>query len=433
MIQYQSNILLLYNSFKFYFIIFSPDFKNGEVVELDLFAIKALFNFDMRRNIPICSFNYKKKIFKIFENKIALFENNNILVIKLNNNLVLGNIKNYKHNENINNSDYNLYKFELILDLNKERKKKYIDCIPIYYAGTEEKGIKNWFTITFNAKLDVKNIVEELKLSPLLSTDPIETDIISNKLVFIKNFNILKNNQVINDNLILECKNNLYDYNKVVKLDEIYTAVENKIIISVEVERNDRDFIFINKFEFNLSRSEIKYLLKSEINYLDLVYMYSKNYLLFIMNDKIYQIDDINNQVITIYNIDINFYNLENIIKFDICTVHYYMKDLKKIEELILLKYRDYVYPYYLDNHEITQIKEFNFPEFKEIIEVNFFESSNSTLTDSLNSKRILVTNYTKKNDIKLYYELNTGRGGKNDFPNSSTDLIYTDAIIIFN
>jgi hypothetical protein len=54
-------------------------------------------------------------------------------------------------------------------------------------------------------------------------------------------------------------------------------------------------------------------------------------------------------------------------------------------------------------------------------------------LTDSLNSKRILVTNYTKKNDIKLYYELNTGRGGKNDFPNSSTDLIYTDAIITFN
>ena len=136
--------------------------------------------------------------------------------------------------------------------------------------------------------------------------------------------------------------------------------------------------------------------------------MYSKNYLLFIMNDKIYQIDHINNQVITIYNIDINFYNLENIIKFDICTVHYYMKDLKKIEELILLKYRDYVYPYYLDNHEIKQIKEFIFPEFKEIIEVNFFESSNSALIDSLNSKRILVINDNKINEIIDNYKLNT-------------------------
>ena len=215
--------------------------------------------------------------------------------------------------------------------------------------------------------------------------------------------------------------------------EKFYTAVENKIIISVEVEKNDRDFKFINKFEFNLPRSEILYLLKSDINYINLVYMYSKNYLLFIMNDKIYQIDDINNQVISIYTIDINFDKQEKFIKFDICTIHYYMKDLKKIEELILLKYKNYIYPYYLDNHEITQIKEFNFPEFKRIIEVNFFESSNSTLTDSLNSKRILVTNYTKKNDIKLYYELNTERGGKNDFPNSSTEPINLESIIIFN
>jgi hypothetical protein len=151
--------------------------------------------------------------------------------------------------------------------------------------------------------------------------------------------------------------NNLYDFYKEANLEEkLYTAVEKNIIISVEVEKNDRDFKFINKFEFNLPRSEIIYLLKSQINYTDLVYMYSKNYLLFIMNDKIYQIDDINNQVISIYTIDINFDKQEKFIKFDICTIHYYMKDLKKIEELILLKYRNYVYPYYLDNHEITKI-----------------------------------------------------------------------------
>ena len=449
----------------FYFILFSKDFKNYELVKLDLYEIKAFFKFNMRERIPVCSFDYKKKIFKIFDNEIALFESNNIYVIKFNNNLIFQNVKYYHNKENINNKDNNPFKIELILDLNKERKKNYIDCIPIYYTSTEEKGIKNFLTITFNAKLDVKNIVEELKLSPLLSTDPIETDIISSKLVFIKNFNILRNNQVIIGNSLIESKNNLYDYNKEIKLDEkLYTAVENKFIISVEVEKNDRDFKFINKFEFNLPRSEILYLLKSDKNYINLIYMYSKNYLLFIMNDKIYQIDDINNQVITIYYIDINFDNLRNIIEYDICTVHYYMKDLKKIEELILLKYNDYVYPYYLDNHEIRQIKEFYFPEFKEIIEVNFFESSNSALIDSLNSKRILVINNNKKYDIKDKYELftesnikklddevkapaekkdiknrenkkklNAEKEDKSDFTNSLTNAISLESIIVFN
>ena len=190
--------------------------------------------------------------------------------------------------------------------------------------------------------------------------------------------------------LIYDYKRNLFDYHKDVQLEEsLYTAVENKIIISVEVEKNDRNFNFINKFEFKLSRTEILYLLKSQNNYINLVYMYSKNYLLFIINNNIYQIDDINNQVITIYNIDINFN--KDFMYFDICIIHYYMKDLKKIEELILLKYKNYVYPYYLNNHEITQIKEFNLPEFKEIIEINFLESPNSALTDSLIAKRILV------------------------------------------
>ena len=464
MIQYQSNIILLYDSSFFYFILFSNDFKNYELVKLDLYDIKAFFKLDMRKRISICSFDYKKKIIKIFENKIALFESNNIFVIKFNNNLIFQNAKYYHNKENIDNKNNNPFKIELILDLNKERKKNYIDCIPIYYTSTEEKGIKNFLTITFNAKLDVKNIVEELKLSPLLSTDPIETDIISSKLVFIKNFNILRNNQVINDNSLYEYKNNLHDYRKAIKLDEkLYTAVENKIIISVEVEKNDRDFKFINKFEFNLPRSEILYLLKSDNNYINLVYMYSKNYLLFIMNDKIYQIDDINNQVITIYNIDINFVNLKNIIEYDICTVHYYMKDLKKIEELILLKYKNFVYPYYLDNHEIRQIKEFYFPEFKEIIEVNFFESSNSALTDSLESKRILVIYDNKingikdncelniennikkldddekappKNDIKNLEskkKLNDEKEDKNDFPNRLTNIMNVGRIIIFN
>ena len=118
---------------------------------------------------------------------------------------------------------------ELILNLNNERKKNYIDCIPIYYTGTEEKGIKNWLTITFNAKLDIKKIKEELKLSALLNADPIKTEIIFNKLVFKKNFNILISNLNINQTSLFKNTNNLYDFYKEAKLEEkIYTAVEKK-------------------------------------------------------------------------------------------------------------------------------------------------------------------------------------------------------------
>jgi len=388
MIQYQSNIILLYNKNKFYFIIFSPDFTDYEIESINLKDFLPLFMLDNRKYIPICSFGCNNKLFKIFENNIALLENNRIFLIKFNNNLIFYN-KKYYNKEIRNNSDNNPFKFEIILNLSETRNRNYIDCIPIYYTSTEEKGIKHCSTITLNAKLDTKNIIEELKLDPLINTNPIETDIIYNNLAFTKNFDILKNNLEINIlfNILIR---NLFDYHKVVQLEEsLYTAVENKIIISVEVEKNDRNFNFINKFEFNLSRTEILYLLRSNNNYINLVYMYSKNYLLFIINNNIYQIDDINNQVITIYNIDINFN--KDFIYFNICTIHYYMKDLKKIEELILLKYENYVYPYYLNNHEITQIKEFNLPEFKEIIEINFLESSNSALADSLNTKRILV------------------------------------------
>ena len=92
MIQYQSNIVLLYNTINFYFIIFSPDFKNYELTILDSYAINRLYKFDKRNYIPICSFDYKKKIIKIIENKIAIFENHNITVIKINNNLIFKNI-----------------------------------------------------------------------------------------------------------------------------------------------------------------------------------------------------------------------------------------------------------------------------------------------------------------------------------------------------
>ena len=212
MIQYQSNIILLYDKIKFYFIIFSPDFTDYEIEIIDLIGFQYFFKSDNRIYIPICSFSCNDKLFKIFENKIAIFCYNTIFVIKFNNNLIFKN-KKYYNKEIINNSDNNPYKVDIILDLSETRKKNYIDCIPIYCTSTEKKGIKHCSTITLNAKLDTKNIIEKLKLDALIKTDLIETDITNHKLVFTKNFDILNQNLEI-DTLISDCKRNLFDYHK---------------------------------------------------------------------------------------------------------------------------------------------------------------------------------------------------------------------------
>ena len=139
MIQYQSNILLLYDYINFYFIIFSSDFNQYEVVKLEIFLQISTFKFILNKYIPICSFNYRDKIYRLSENKIALFTCNKIYVIKFNNNLIFQN-KEYYNKKNKNNTDNKVNNFEIILDLGQERQKNYIDFIPIYYTGTEEKG-----------------------------------------------------------------------------------------------------------------------------------------------------------------------------------------------------------------------------------------------------------------------------------------------------
>ena len=75
--------------------------------------------------------------------------------------------------------------------------------------------------------------------------------------------------------------------------------------------------------------------------------------------------------------------------------IHYYNKDLKKIEELFLIKNKNknYLYPYFWDCQELKSIKPFELANFCNIIELKFLESSNNTLKDSLNMERILVDN----------------------------------------
>ena len=134
-------------------------------------------------------------------------------------------------------------------------------------------------------------------------------------------------------------------------------------------------------------------------NHCEIIYSYSKNYLLFLLNNKIYQIEVFNyHQVTTIYQLDINFTKELNLNQPQYCfinVIHYYNKDLKKIEELFLFNIKNSnkknVYPYFWNNHEFKSIKSFILPYFIDIIQLNFFESSQNVLKDSLITERILV------------------------------------------
>ena len=64
------------------------DFTDYEIEIIDLIGFQYFFKSDNRIYIPICSLSCNDKLFKIFENKIAIFCYNTIFVIKFNNNLI---------------------------------------------------------------------------------------------------------------------------------------------------------------------------------------------------------------------------------------------------------------------------------------------------------------------------------------------------------
>ena len=191
---------------------------------------------------------------------------------------------------------------------------------------------------------------------------------------------------------------NFYEYyNKKYDIKNI----NNEIKIYVQMEDNEK------LFRFCLTKKDILYLLESKkSNKCEIFFSYSKNCILFLFRNNLYQINYNNGQLITIYELD-NHSQLEE--NYLVNQIYYYNKTLTKIEELFLFKLKiikdkdndsneknerdKLVFPYFWNYFEFKAIKPFNLPNFNKIIQLNFFESYRDELKDSLNMERLLVNN----------------------------------------
>ena len=396
--QYKSNILLILNKedfsdIFFTFYIFSSDFEDYEIKKI-YFKFSNLgnnfFNEDNAfKNINICSFANETKIFKIENNIILLFYLYNIYIIKINDSSIFGGLKYYKDN-NLKKDANMKNQIEVI-----HHFKYFLNIIPIYNTNIDNKGIINFIALNFDSELAPE---DELLLT---QSAPLNTFINQHE-------NYDESNYVIKERYIIKLKNLICNYENLVIYDNINQFFKAKKIVSNSIERIkiyaklkkfDKEFEYQNLSKFPLCLTDNLNLMKMQVNKCDLIYCYSKNYILLLLNNTVYQINFNTGEVITIYELDIHI-NI-NINKGDVLSqyriltiIHYFNKDLNKFDELILLTNTfppHSIYPYFWRSDEIEQIKPFCLPDFKNIYEVNFFESSSNILQDSLNMERILV------------------------------------------
>ena len=401
--QYKSNILMLFNSSNksLEFIIFSKDFRNCEFSEpIDLVGLKKEF-FLEENNMTLSTFMKTNKIYKIDKNKIAIFNSYRLYVFKLNNDLLFENCQYYKKENLIKEIEENFAKIEEIIDDNKFYKNIFYDICPKYSTNIENKGIKGFLFMNFEAYFDTN---DELLLEKL--------NIFQDKQKIIKSE--IKLSCHYNENKYLLCfkkkKQNFQNYSCFFDNCKIYESNEEELIkilnktkISVILMGNEENYHFYTKF--NLKKDDKTSLLKSVANECIFTYSYSNNYILVVIKNSIYQINYNTQQLITI--IELNEYPKNNE-KYFMNKINYYNKELTTIKELFLLGItedgstiknltpnisKDYspVIPYCCDFDQVKSIKPFNLPYFRRIIEIQFFDTSNDVLKDSLYSSRLLV------------------------------------------
>ena len=382
-IQYESNILMLFYKTFISFIIFDDDFQNYEITkEIDLSEKIPNIHENNFNKIPIFSLSYENKIIKINQNKIALLYFTKLYIFNLNKSLIFRDTKYYKNKYiELNMPSTNNKEIEEILNY-----QKYINIIPIYFKNSIKEGIKNILTINFSGQLENPDplLIDTLGLYTYDNIYYLDCYYKENSERF---FYILNSEKFNNHTLGI---NNYLDFYKKNLLNENICNLMKDIKISVELEINNIYLELNNRFKINLTRKDIINLLNNN-TYYDLIYSYSKNFILFLLNNTIYQINYDNGQIYTIYELDI----LEpNDLNYKICEIHYYNKNLEIIEELFLFKHTystDKIYIYYWNNYILESIKPFELPDFDYIMEINIFESPKYILKDSLNMERLLV------------------------------------------
>ena len=389
--QYKSNILMLFNSYnkRLEFIIFSKDFRNCEFSEpinlQNYFKKEILLE---NRIMALSTFMNTNKIYKIDKNKIAIFNSYRLYVFKLNNDLLFENYHYYKKENLIKEIEENFPKIEEIID-DEFYKNICYDICPKYSTNIENKGIKGFLFMNFEAYFDTsdKLLLEKLNIFQD-KQNIIKSDI---RLDYFENKYLLCFPKKEKDFLFNYDKNCFYDNCKNYELnEEEIIKILNKTKISVILKGNEENYHFYTKF--NVKKDDKTSLLKSVKNECVFTYSYSNNYILVVIKNSIYQISYNTQQLITIT--ELNEYAKNND-KYFMSKINYYNKELTRIGELFLFsiisKDNSTVFPYAWNFHQLKSIEPFNLPYFRRIIEIQFFETSNDVLKDSLYLNRLLV------------------------------------------
>ena len=167
-------------------------------------------------------------------------------------------------------------KFEIIYHF-----KYFLDIIPIYSTNIQNKGIINFIAISFEAEQDYAD-----KLLLLQN---------SQNILIQENGQNLKSDYFLGGILI-----NKY----CVKIKDILTQNTYSIYAKLNKFNKNIDNNIVQKFK--LSINDTINLLKISDNNYNLIYSYENNYLLFLLNNSVYQIDFITGNVVTIYELKIN-------------------------------------------------------------------------------------------------------------------------------
>ena len=393
-IQYKSNILLLYYGHSISFFIFSLDFKEYfkyDIIRLNLNTDNGIYHVN-GNYVPICSFSNENDIFKIENNRIVILYQYEIFEIKINDSLIFKDSKYYINEINYDDLHKN-EKYEIL-----HHYKFFLRIMPIYSTNIQNKGIINFIAINFEAEQDKADELLLFQNSQLIlfqenvqNAQNSKPDYISMEFIEPKYTVRLKNFTTETDFMLYE---NFLDFYKSQIWNENAMTIMKRIKIYVNLNKFNKNFDNNDKVKFKLKTNDSINLLKNKNNYCNLIFSYEKNYILFLLNNVIYQIDFNAGEVVTIYDLEINIEKDNKLSQYHILrNIHYYNKELNKIKELFLFRNTNsdkYIYPYYWDNEEIKEIKQFYLPDFKNIFEINFFESSNNVLIDSIDMERIL-------------------------------------------
>ena len=137
-LQYKTNILLLFYSFKIVFLILYPDLISYDFTNEFSLKVKESDNY-ISAIKPIFPFFNKRKIIKMSEDTVTILNKNNFYYIKLDKNIYY-----------IDNFQERVINMELV-------QSGIVDMVPIYNTELNRKGVEEIITLNVFGELDQKS------------------------------------------------------------------------------------------------------------------------------------------------------------------------------------------------------------------------------------------------------------------------------------